>query len=1033
MEEVNGNVRDVLQTTLNNSQSLSPKLAGMIRRFKAVTTLLMMRRDAAYADLDTYTKRLHNWVDEFDETMRTSIKVAFSEKSAVIKACREELEEELSTLGVLLKESEKLLTGSTNFDATQKKHGKTLITALKMMKTTSRLETGDVGENLSCLSLSTLLDCVNLPELGQLVTKYSSDEMVNIQKEEKPPEKSKPSEKSNQTGQRTESTRTNSNSTSEIEKVEELTVKKVKRSNSGQRSKEKRSSNNQQNQRFIISQLEKGGISKLGTRCSTGETGSKATVSDNGNTEEQKTRRPFIREAVFKPFNGSPQKSSVGKKRDRYNGAADINDSMTEAQNCTKIVNSDAAFSQGSKTSGKDQISVNDLSWENELTNSDAHVTTQNRVEDNARVLVETKIPNPEKKTTMSNANETKKSVLKNDFLSVDKTPTSHTDIDMKSPEPIPMGNGDYQRTSTPKSHPPENIKTPKEAKTKQEPQTPADVNNNCAFTSQQIAENAVVKRCFSVSSTETWEDDVDVLDKKVDKKAIPKEEFPEIITGKDFSTKSNETLDGTSPQKDVNCNVVDSGIHSSDDLSSAEKSESRNNEEQECSKNVMNGDENFSNSVVESTQKEPVSNELDCSISSIPLPKSPCPSTTTTPQEIPNSKTLTGSHSSEDSSSEEKNEPNNNEVEKSCKLVMNGIDNTSSNNMIESNKKNLVSNDLDISVSKVQSPESSDLLEKTSAQETLNSKTSTDSLITKHAREELNRDSVITRHVRAHQSEGKKQFVPPIPAKMLFKAGTEEIMKFPIGVTTNSMGEVLVGDTGNHVVRVYNSEGKYLRDIGKEMYMKRPSAIVVNYKDEVFVKDDVAVFAFKADGTFIRTIAKGKLGHPFGLALTPDGYLVTLDTTRNNPKVFVLSQDGSRVDSFPFAHLCNPKAPGSSKCRFLAVQAERLIVSDLGTSFIYISDNWGQILFEFGGYGSYNGQFREPSGVTTDQQGNMLIGDSKNDRIQIFKPNGTFLCDIQFDKPIQRPSDIHLTRDGKLYVSNFLLHIVSVYQLGQQ
>lgn len=629
-----------------------------------------------------------------------------------------------------------------------------------MMKTTSRLETGDVGENLSCLSLSTLLDCDNLPELGQLVTKYSSDEMVNVQKEEKPPEKSKPSEKSNQSGQKTESTRTNSNSTSEIEKVEELTVKKVKRSNSGQRSKEKRSSNNQQNQRFIISQLEKGGISKLGTRCSTGETGSKATVSDNGNTEEQKTRRPNIREAVFKPFNGSPQKSSVGKKRDRYNGAADIKDSMTEAQNCTKIVNSDAASSQGSKTSGKDQISVNDLSWENELTNSDAHVTTQNRVEDNARVLVETKIPNPEKKTTMSNANETKKSVLKNDSLSVDNS--SHADIDMKSPEPIPMGNGDYQRTSTPKSHPPENIKTepltPKEAKTKQEPQTPADVNNNCAFTSQQIAENAVVKRCFSVSSAETWEDDVDVRDKKVEKEAIPKEEFPEIITGKDFSTKSNETLDGTSPQKDVNCNVIDSGIHSSDDLSSAEKSESRNNEEQECSKNVMNGDENFSNGVVESTQKEPVSNELDCSVSNIPLPNSPYPSTTTTPQEIPNSKTLSVSHSdsSEDSSSEEKNEWNKNEVEKSCKSIMNGIDNTLSNNMIESNKKNLVSNDLDISVSKVQSPESSDLLEKTSAQETLNSKTFTDSVITRHAREEINRDSVITRHVRAHQSEGQ-------------------------------------------------------------------------------------------------------------------------------------------------------------------------------------------------------------------------------------------------------------------------------------
>lgn len=605
----------------------------------------------------------------------------------------------------------------------------------RMMKTTSRLETGDVGENLSCLSLSTLFDCDNLPELGQLVTKYSSDEMVNLQKEEKPPEKSKPSEKSKQTGPKTESTRTNSNSTTEIEKVEELTVRKVKRSNSGQRSKEKRSSNNQQNQRFIISQLEKGGISKLGTRCSTGETGSKATVSDYGNTEEQKTRRPIIKEAVFKPFNASPQKSSVSKKRDRYDDTASTKDSITSAQSCTETVGGDAASSQGSKTLRKDQINVNDFSWENELTNSDAQ-------------------------KTMSDANETKKSVHKNDSLLVDKTPTSHTDMDMKSPESIPMGNGDYQRTSTPKSRPPENIKTepitPEEAKIKQEPQIPADVNNNCAFTGQQTAENTVVKRCFSVSSAETWEDDVDVLDKKVDKKAIPKEEHPEIITGKDFSTKSNETLDGTSPQKDVNCNVIDSGIHSSDDLSSAEKSESRNNEEQESSKNVMNGNENFSNSVVESTQKEPVSNELDCSISSIPLPKSPCPSTTTTFQEIPNSKTLTGSHSSEDSSLEEKKESNNNEVEKSCESIMNGIDSTLSNNMIESNKKNLVSSDLDISVSKVQSPKSPDLLEKTSAQETLNSKTSTDSLITKHAREEINRDSVITRHVRGHQSEGQ-------------------------------------------------------------------------------------------------------------------------------------------------------------------------------------------------------------------------------------------------------------------------------------
>lgn len=64
----------------------------------------------------------------------------------------------------------------------------------------------------------------------------------------------------------------------------------------------------------------------------------------------------------------------------------------------------------------------------------------------------------------------------------------------------------------------------------------------------------------------------------------------------------------------------------------------------------------------------------------------------------------------------------------------------------------------------------------------------------------------------------GKKQFVFLIVVKMFFKVGIEEIMKFSIGVIINSMGEVFVGDTGNYVVRVYNSEGKYFRDIGKEV-----------------------------------------------------------------------------------------------------------------------------------------------------------------------------------------------------------------------
>lgn len=86
----------------------------------------------------------------------------------------------------------------------------------------------------------------------------------------------------------------------------------------------------------------------------------------------------------------------------------------------------------------------------------------------------------------------------------------------------------------------------------------------------------------------------------------------------------------------------------------------------------------------------------------------------------------------------------------------MNGIDSILLNNMIESNKKNFVLNDLDISVLKVQFLKFFDFLEKILVQEILNFKILIDSVIIKYVREEINRDSVIIRYVRVYQSEGQ-------------------------------------------------------------------------------------------------------------------------------------------------------------------------------------------------------------------------------------------------------------------------------------
>ena len=53
-------------------------------------------------------------------------------------------------------------------------------------------------------------------------------------------------------------------------------------------------------------------------------------------------------------------------------------------------------------------------------------------------------------------------------------------------------------------------------------------------------------------------------------------------------------------------------------------------------------------------------------------------------------------------------------------------------------------------------------------------------------------------------------------------------------------------------------------------------------------------------------------------------------------------------------------------------------------------TENW-VLISEWGGNGSDNGQFNNPSGVTTDRFGRIFIADQENHRIQVFDSNGNF------------------------------------------
>ncbi|XP_023225848.1 uncharacterized protein LOC111626630 [Centruroides sculpturatus] len=291
---------------------------------------------------------------------------------------------------------------------------------------------------------------------------------------------------------------------------------------------------------------------------------------------------------------------------------------------------------------------------------------------------------------------------------------------------------------------------------------------------------------------------------------------------------------------------------------------------------------------------------------------------------------------------------------------------------------------------------------------------------------------SVCVHKTSNYTEDDDEEKIVPVTAKLTHviskQCGVD--LRYPIGVAVNNNEDIVICDTGNHRVWIVDKTGKRKALFNSTRHGKRlcrPSAVVMFQNGDLVIKDDNSLHFYDSNGMFIKTADNKMLSRPFGLVLTEDKKLVTLSESRQ-PKLFSFNMDGQLEYKSFYQPLLN--RPENSKCRFMATYNNELVVSDLGLSKMYKTNLLGEEIQIFGSYGKTPGNFNEPSGITLDSSGTMLIGDSKNDRIQIFDWDGEYLGEVQFSDPIRRPSDITLTPDGYLYVLNYLDHFLGVYKL---
>ena len=98
-----------------------------------------------------------------------------------------------------------------------------------------------------------------------------------------------------------------------------------------------------------------------------------------------------------------------------------------------------------------------------------------------------------------------------------------------------------------------------------------------------------------------------------------------------------------------------------------------------------------------------------------------------------------------------------------------------------------------------------------------------------------------------------------------------------------------------------------------------------------------------------------------------------------------------------------------------IAINNERIIISDSTLHKIRIFDIEGKIIHEFGSYGRENGEFIDPQGVAIDYQTNdIIVVDSGNDRIQVFDMSGKFIFTFGSEHQFNNLSKVTINQENR-------------------
>jgi uncharacterized protein (TIGR03663 family) len=191
---------------------------------------------------------------------------------------------------------------------------------------------------------------------------------------------------------------------------------------------------------------------------------------------------------------------------------------------------------------------------------------------------------------------------------------------------------------------------------------------------------------------------------------------------------------------------------------------------------------------------------------------------------------------------------------------------------------------------------------------------------------------------------------------------------------------------------------------------LQAPHGISVAPDGSIYVADSLnhRIQKFDQDGNFAAvfggpeaSVQAGLFREPWDVAIGPDGLIYVADTW--NHRIQKLNTNGALIKAWGTNVDTGGQATGAEGAfygpRGIAVDATgRVLVADTGNKRVQIFKDDSTFISQFGGSGLDQGRLDEPVGIATDPKGNIVVADTWNGRVQVFDPNGQPLSAWEID-----------------------------------